>query len=276
MIKKIISWLETHPLVNLIILISYFFSVVLPHEWLGAHINSIFRPLGRNRYNLIILILAIAAILVVAWLIRIRWRQYPLKKHVLPYILGSIVLLVISYKILIVINIEFIHFVQYALFAILAYPLLKNILSVMFLATAFGALDELYQYVVLTPHINKYFDFNDVFINQIGAGIGCLLVVIMGFKDTPLKISKLYRDPGFLSLAILIIIFLAGWLSGYYTLFDPDAISRFTLIKEQAESYWVYPKGPYAVFHRLNIREAVICLITAILLYGSMTRINKN
>ena len=273
MLNKSISWLHARPFVNLIILITYYSFVVLPHEWIGIRINALFKPLGREQYNLLILVLAIAAIIIIALFFRKQWKSYQYKNQILPYIFGSAILLAICFKFLFVINIEIVHIPQYAIFAMLAYPLLKNVISVMFLATSFGALDELYQYVILTPHINKYFDFNDVFIDQIGAGIGLLILVLSGVKDKALNLSSIIKDPGVASVIILIVIFFLGLITGDFSIYDPEGIDRFTLIKEQATSYWTRPKGPPAVFHRLGIWESVVCIATALLFYGSMHKL---
>ncbi|NNE26639.1 MAG: hypothetical protein HKN09_07330 [Saprospiraceae bacterium] len=275
-IKNLIDWLKTHPVANFIILLAYFFLVVLPHEWIGAHINAILSPLGRARFNLIILSLALFLIVIAIYFFRDYWKRYPFKRKLIPYLLGSLILLGICFEILFILNLEFVHIPQYAIFIILAYPLMKNIISTMFLATSCGILDELYQYVILTPHINKYFDFNDVFIDQIGAGIGLMLIVIMGYKDRKLSLGSMVKDPGVLSLVGLAFVFIIGWVAGSFSIYDPTGTDVFTLIKEHPSDYWTRPPGPPASFHRLNLWEAIICISTAIVFYGSMHKLNKS
>jgi len=96
---------------------------------------------------------------------------------------------VLSYRFLITVPIEIVHFPQYALLSIiLAYSLDREknkflILKILFIVTILGILDEFYQYVYLTKKSSHYLDFNDFFLNQVGASIGIL--IYYGFSREP-------------------------------------------------------------------------------------------
>lgn len=86
--------------------------------------------------------------------------------------------------------VEMIHFLQYGLLAwMLALAFDRDrthwpLLTLMFLTTWFGILDELNQYFFLTQNNSTYIDFNDFVLNQVGACTG--LLAFYGFRQAPL------------------------------------------------------------------------------------------
>ncbi len=86
-------------------------------------------------------------------------------------------------------NVEMIHFLQYGLLASLLAQAFDHkreywpLLTLMFLVTFLGILDELNQYFYLTPNNSAYIDFNDFVLNQIGACAG--LLAWYGFRQAP-------------------------------------------------------------------------------------------
>ena len=90
--------------------------------------------------------------------------------------------------------VEMIHFLQYGILAfMLAYAFDRDrvywpLLTLMFMTTGLGILDELNQYFYLTINNSSYIDFNDFVLNQIGACAG--LLVHYGFTPAPQKHSR--------------------------------------------------------------------------------------
>lgn len=81
---------------------------------------------------------------------------------------------------------EYIHYPQYAILTILMVLCLdpKRTLfpfgRILFWATLMGILDEMNQYFFLCPSYGEYIDFNDFFLNELGAVAGLLLAY--GFR----------------------------------------------------------------------------------------------
>ena len=84
--------------------------------------------------------------------------------------------MVVSFNMLIIVNIEIIHFIQYAALAILLFPLSKSFFTTIVLVMFLGAIDEAYQYYYLSPQRTNYYDFNDVILNLLGAGVGMIFL----------------------------------------------------------------------------------------------------
>ncbi len=141
--NNLISFLERNRALALIINCIYFLLVVLPHEQVGKFVErTLDKPLGRSHYNL--LIISIAALSVLALLTFIRKRAKMLDDDVRPKLLMlfvfNLLCIAVSVFTIMVINIELIHVLQYALLSILMFPILRNYRETLFWVTIAGAL----------------------------------------------------------------------------------------------------------------------------------------
>jgi hypothetical protein len=87
-----------------------------------------------------------------------------------------LVIVAVSQALLVVAPIEYVHYPQYALIAMLL-ALAELPLEVGWMvATALGSVDELHQRLTMIRGTPDYFDWNDVVLNATGAAIGLLLL----------------------------------------------------------------------------------------------------
>lgn len=175
-----LHFLSKNRTLNLVIVFAYFLLVTLPHEWVGLQTVKVFGEMTRDNYNLTILL--IACLLLFGYLLVLvrNLKQLNNKKIPIFYLLATVGLCVLSLNTLVIINIEIIHFIQYALLAILVFPLMKRFLPSLLFVMILGTIDEAYQYYILAPERTNYFDFNDVVLNTIGAAFG--LVILRTYK----------------------------------------------------------------------------------------------
>jgi len=173
---QILNFLSKHQFLNVIVCLAFFLLVTLPHEFVGVSVAAVFKGVSRKTYDLTILCLGLLILLL---FISVFYRQ--IRKLQNPFIPISffslcIILMIVSLHSLIIVNIEIIHFIQYALMAVLIFPLLKNFLSTLIFVTLLGSIDEAYQYYFLSPDRTNYYDFNDVILNLLGAAIGLIFL----------------------------------------------------------------------------------------------------
>ena len=251
-IQQYIHYFAKHPFLNALLVLVYYLLVVLPHETFGAWVaRTLDKPLGRETYNLVIMGMGIAGFLTYLYLIWNGTKSKNYGKSTWMYLLLILVLIVICVNVLMVVNVEMIHFVQYAIFAFLIFPLFQDYRSTLFYSTIFGAIDESYQYLVLAPERYSYYDFNDVFINMVGATLGLILIRAYGIRDK--KITKpYYKRPVFIGLisllGLILLSFLLGWTSLYA---DPNVEIPFPLIKKVNPEFWriIHPNVKFHVVH---------------------------
>ncbi len=253
-----------------IILLLYYLLVVLPHEHVGAFLASIFLPGSRVRYNGIMLTILSGALLGVGlWLIKKVAAKD--RKLVFGYSTVTLLLIVICINVLFVLNVEAIHFVQYAIFAIICFQISNSYFKTMFWSMVAGAIDELYQYVYLAPKRVDYYDFNDVLINGVGAGIG--LIIIRSIE----KESRLFKWKDFTSslefyFTLAFFAFLAiGFLFGFIS-YGPDSSASFCFIKDEQLGFWKEEVRHNLKFHVVKPLEGLFFIVVILTFYSCLQR----
>jgi len=237
----------------------YFLAVVLPHEQVGLLTVYLFGDLPRSTYDAIILGLTIAIFLGFIGILRSYSKpQIVSARWILFYLTLTLLLCILSFNLLIIINIEAIHFIQYGILAILLFPLIQHYGKTLFWVTILGALDEAFQYFYLAPERTNYYDFNDVIINLIGGGFGLIFLAAQGKKEVAKSWKPELIFIGGISL-ILGILYSIGWFQIHPI--DPETDPAFLLIRVPSEGFWtvVHPNITYHVVRPLE--GLVICTI---------------
>jgi len=267
---KLLTYLNRHKFLNFAIVTIYFFLVTLPHEWVGVQLGNLVQNLSRVEFNRYVLV--IGFILFVFYLISIFRNVLNITKKTIPifYLCLSAMLAIISLNLLIIVNVEIIHFVQYGILAVLLVPLLNDFFLTLFICGLLGFIDEGYQYYCL-PIRTTYFDFNDVVLDFIGGGLG------VSFLRTYPKISKIvysfkkrlkYIWLSWLSLLVLALIFIKLGLLQIYS--KGDGTDHWTtLVVKKSEGFWT--KDPHGIFHVMSPLEGIICLTILLFIYQFIT-----
>ncbi len=268
---KWINWFKQRPFFNLVILFIYFLLVVLPHEQVGLLTVKIFGDLERSTYNLIITFLSTIILSGAIVYFFKKIKNHIDRKIVLFYLTSTIILAVLCFKILFVVNIEFVHFVQYAIFAMLCFPLTLNYTHTLIWTTLAGALDEAYQYFYLAPQRTDYYDFNDVIINLIGAAFGLIIIKIMNPVFRKFSWKVFLRSPLFyclINLGLLIAIAFAVNLIGLY---PNNTQAQYLLVKKLPIQFWstVYPE---IVYHIVLPLEGLLLTLVLFIFYSGLEK----
>lgn len=173
-----------------------------------------------------------------------------------------------GYLTLMMVSNECIHFLQYAILAMLIFPVTRRYGETVAWCILIGAIDEGYQYFALHAHWSIYYDFNDVVLNAIGAGLGVVLVRALAPVDTPGP-AFTARRPGYLALATLLTASLSLALAGYLTVNPPADVGRGAIVLRRSgppAGSWTpttFGKG----FHELLPLEGTGILLALLLLY---------
>lgn len=268
MVNKLLTWLGNKRWLNVILLIAYFLAVVLPHEIIGKLIaRHLDAPLGRATYNLVILGLASVGLFGYLGLLFTGFRKLTReKKKFIFYLITTLLLIVLAFNILMVVNVELIHIVQYGVCAILLFPLLKNYGSTIFWIAILGAIDEAYQYFVLAPFRTDYYDFNDVVIDVLGGALGLLFVKAMSIKEQ--HFYEWYRSPIIIGTTLVTLLFTFLFRFKYLAVFPTDQIEGlpFLLVKRLESSFWNVT-DPNIKFHVMQPLEGTLIIIGLIIFY---------
>jgi len=266
-IERLINWLMARPIVNVLIALAYYLLVVLPHEQVGIFIAETFKINERAKYNLIFLSLGLILLLLLAIPIIRGIRTHGNSRKVIFYLSATIIFTILSFKFLLVLNSEVIHFPQYAVMAFLLFPLCKNYKEVLFWIIILGAVDEAYQYFYLAPERTDYFDFNDVIIDTLGGAFGLILLRSQNIL-TLTKTRHWLRSPITWTCIGLSSILLLLWLTGILYIYPPEKgiEASFLLVKKIPEGFWsIIP--PKITFHIVQPLEGIILILLLWIFY---------
>jgi hypothetical protein len=267
-LSKWYAMLAEKKALNILILVVYYLLVVLPHEQVGLLTVKIFGSLSRDNYNM--LITGLSSLGLIAYLILFlkNTKQNKGQSFLWFFLLINIALAVLCFKVLFVINIEAIHFVQYAVFAMLCFPLFKNYWLTIYWSMIAGALDEAWQYFYLAPESTGYFDFNDIVINMIGAGFG--LILIRSFAPMVQSIKQKSKS---LQITVIGFLFLGTGIIASFkfhiiSLFQ-DESSIVPLYLKKPEGFWS-EVPPKVIYHIMMPAEGLLIIFLLLAFYGNL------
>ena len=180
------------------------------------------------------------------------------------------VFLIIKY--LFVINIEVVHFPQYALLAMLIYPITGNFTSTLIWATLLGILDEGYQYFYLSPDDTGYYDFNDVVTNVVGGAIGLIILRLSGINER--HKTKIWKTSSGVALLVLCAVVAFTFTTGFLSLY-PSESSSYTLVEKVPESFWITIEHLHKTYHVVSPTEGILMTIGLWIFYSRIGKHEK-
>ena len=276
--QNLIGWLHKNRWQNIAVASVYFLLVVLPHEIVGRFImNDLLSGFSRSRLNSTVLVISLLAFSTfLFFLLRnlIRGDQKGIK---LIYLFITLGFMILVYKYLFVLATESAHFPQYALLAIILFPLTLNYSATLFWATLLGAIDEAYQYFYLNPTATGYFDFNDVITDLLGAVLGLLLLWSFGIKEKIQTVPWYKRRTIQTGLGILLV-------GGILNLFQVISIypngesskAIITLMNNAPKSFWSYDKVGDLYFHVVHPIEGILIISALFGIYSFLGKSEKS
>ncbi len=262
--NRIIKWLSEHKIINFILLLGYYIAVVLPHKSFGRFLNQkVFKGITRAEYNQMVLMGALVALGGFAAWFYYNSRSHAKRKWLYGYLGLNVLFAFLIMSFLFVINIEVVHFPQYALFAILVFPLLGNYQQALIWTIFAGALDEAHQYFYLAPKDTFYYDFNDVVTNLVGAVFGLLFIWSFSIKEW--RTPRFIQSTGFMAICVLVLMVVLACLSGVLNIY-PSEDTSYQLLRRWPESFWS-TVPPQVTYHIMRPLEGTVATILMTLVF---------
>ena len=202
--ETLLNWLSNHKRFATVLALAYLVANIFTHETvqhIAKWIQDSLTPAGTNT---LVTVVALLLLLVAAVMIPARLRHAPQKFLKIFYCVVTAAFVVMTYTRLFMINTESIHFVQYALLAVIVFAVTPRFGETVLLVTILGAIDESYQYWVLNRNEPQYLDFNDMILNLEGAAIGVLALAVLARPNSDTapsatySISRFLKSPAFL------------------------------------------------------------------------------
>jgi len=268
--QHLISWLERNKLLTAGLAVAFYLSVVVFHDEVTRVAILIRRSLGLEGYNLLFLVVSVIFMLTLLTYTLKKLKKSERRWFKTILLVITLLFIVIFFRFALVYNIEAVHFGQYFILAILIFPLLKSYGDTVYWVTVLGTLDEIYQYTILTPTFN-YFDFNDIILNLLGAGLGVVFILITtGYESKKAPLWK--RTPFWFTLCLFIVLIILGSV-GEFTLYpiNPDNGDPLIVLNRKLipDGFWTSPY-PGRVYHILRPLEGIILIFSLFLFYYMM------
>jgi glycopeptide antibiotics resistance protein len=257
-----------------LIVCAYFLALVYFHDLATVAADWLKYALSLRIYNLALLtsVLGMSFALAV-WIYRYS-RRFPERRIFFILFLVTAALMVMTVFTMMVVNMEAIHFIQFAVLAVLIFPLVRRYDDAFIYASVLGMVDETYQYLVLNPDF-KYYDFNDLVLNMIGAGAGLLVLASVRMPDIKPP-RKWHRSPAVWFVAGIIalgLIFSAGFPVSFYPSDQPG--HWFSLYRTKpGPEYWTYLYDR-RYYHILRPWEGIAYMIALTLFYTRIDPISR-
>jgi len=260
---KLINWLSTRPFIAIIIAMIYYALVIFPHEWVGVNVNKLFGSMPRSTYDLIILIVSMVLLVSVLLFFGKRLLKHRDRKLLLFYFGLTLFFIYLTNSFLFVINIESVHYVQYAIGAILLFGIIGHYYATLFVAFVIALFDEGYQYFYLSPHRTDYFDINDIITDFLGAAFGLLLLKTLSIKawgNSRKKSTWVFLVP----LVLLVAGFLFALSTNFLSIYPSE--DQYMLVREMQEGFWT-TVPPKVTFHVVGPAEGSLIIPALFLVY---------
>ena len=274
-----ISWLARNRLPAGFLAAAYSAVLIFGHGGASRISDRITDSLTRVLFNRIITALLLAVLVLLVLCLVNNCRRFRANRCAILFPAATALLAVAGFNTLMVTNIESIHFPLYALLAVPVCALTRKFGAAVLWTTLLGALDEAYQYFWLYRNLKTvYFDFNDVVLNLIGAGMGVTVIYLWSGGRNPLADKgRRPSTPGepwlFLPAALGLLLFLAV-MAGPVHLYPDAAASGQALVLSRAPApadFWTrFPWGKTC--HFLNPLEGLLLVQGLVLFYGLLDR----
>lgn len=267
-----ITYLTQHKTIAILLLIAYFLGLVYFHDAATVVADWLKYKLTLRYYNLSLLLSGLALSLVTGYFLWRKILKHPERRMFFRWFLITNLAMILALFTMMVVNMEAIHYPQYAFLAILVFPVVRRYEDAFIMTTILGMVDEIYQYLILNPAF-KYFDFNDISLNMLGAGAG-LLIIAAYYLPVSNFPNKWYYSSSFYFLCLLIslgIIFSWNFAVSFFPVTEShEGYHWFSLYRENlTNQFWthIYSNRYY---HILRPWEGIVLMSVLTIFYAQI------
>lgn len=263
MLHKIIFWLQQRRLVNLLLVFAYTGFIVFMHHPMVLLSVWVEKNLSIKTYNGLVAVVVIAVLLGVFVYLAKQFSKHKENATLkLFYLFSTMLLFAVHSQFMLDSNIEMIHAFEYSILAVLIFPLTKRFGATIFFTLPFMLIDEWYQYTILYPKYDTYFDLNDILMDTYGAALTMLALMMAGVKGNE-NIKPLYLRPEFIfwitGIALVLCLVQAGIIAPYQ---NNVTGSTWLLINENnlTEPFWRFHPTHHIWYHAMKPAEGLMAI----------------
>ena len=279
MLQKIIFWLQSRKLINLLLVFAYFVFIMSMHNpmvllsiWVEKQLGGI------ESYNLIVAIVFLTVLLLLSFFVLKKLAaDRKNQKLKIFYLISTVVLIIIHSRFMFDSNIEIIHSFEFTILAFLIFPLTKRFGAAILFTLPFMLFDEWYQYIILYPDWNDYFDLNDILMDTYGCGLTMIILLIFEIKGSE-NVKPFWQRSEFISLACLVVAVLVAIKVCFIAAYANEACSNTWLVMNERatpEPFLRAHPTHHISYHVMKPFEGLIAIVTLHLFYIGLDSFRK-
>lgn len=278
-LNNIIDWLEKRRIINLVLILGYFFFILLMHNSMVLLSVWVEKQLSLPVYNLVIAVifLLLASVLVIVLIKRFKLNFENLKTEFI-YLFATLAFMIAHSRFMFDSNIEIIHSFEYPFLAFLIFPLTKRFGATILFTLPFMLVDEWYQYIVLYPTEIDYFDLNDIMMDTYGCGLAMAVLMIIGVKGK-FPVKPFWKRPEFISLVSGIVLICLAVKICFIAAYKFTACSNTWLVMNERtypEPFMRPHPTHHIMFHVMNPLEGFIAIVLIHFFYFGLDSLRKH
>ncbi len=267
---KVIEWLRQHRAVNMLLVGLYFLFIVFMHHplvLLSIHVEQL---LGIGSYDTAVAVIFVLLLASVAWFIfRNLPKQNDKKGTAYFYGFSTLILMATHAQFMFDSNIEVIHALEFTLLVLLIFPLVNRFSAAICFTLPFMLIDEWYQYILLYPDFNDYFDLNDILMDTYGCGLMMVLLMLLGIKNTT-DTPALWKRGEVRWLLLLTGCIIVGVATGIISPYLNDTALLVMNERSIAEPFWRFHIAHNRYYHVMAPAEGFAAIGLLYLFYLGM------
>jgi len=236
------------------------------------------KSLSLETYNLVVALVFLTILLLTSFfLLKHLAANKKNQKLKLFYLISTVTLIIAHSRFMFDSNIEIIHSFEFTILAFLIFPLTKRFGAAIFFTLPFMLFDEWYQYILLYPDLNDYFDLNDIMMDTYGCGLTMVAMMIIGIKGNE-NVKPFWQRPEFISLVCLALAVLIAVKLCFIASYANQACSNTWLVMNERmveEPFYRFHPTHKLWFHVMKPFEGFIGIASLHLFYFGLDSFRK-
>jgi hypothetical protein len=278
MLHSLIFWLQSRKLINLALVFAYFIFILFMHNPL-VHLSIwVEKILSPDTYNSVVALIFLSVLLLLSFFVLKKLAaDKKNQKLKLFYLISTVAAIIIHSRFMFDSNIEVIHSFEFTILAFLLFPLTKRFGAAILFTLPFMLFDEWYQYIILYPDWNDYFDLNDIMMDTYGCGLAITALMIAGVKGNE-NIKPVWQRPEFISLVCLVVAVLVAVNFCLITAYASEACGNTWLVMNERltpEPFLRAHPTRHIFYHVMKPLEALVAIATLHLFYFGLDSFRK-
>lgn len=278
MLHNFIFWLQSRRWANLLLVLLYFVFILAMHHPLVLLSIWVEHNLTIGLYNTVVA--SIFSVLVIGMLYVVYQqavRHTTNRATGIFYIGSSLLLLFAHSRFMFDSNIEVIHSLEFTFLAFLIFPITRRFGAAVLFTLPFMLFDEWYQYILLYPDWNDYFDLNDILTDTYGCGLTMAVLMLCGVKGSQ-NVPPLYKRPEFITLAAIVLLVIVATLTCVIAPYAVDSCNNTLLVMNERmvpEPFWRMHPTHGNLFHVMKPGEGLVAITLLHLFYMGLDSFRK-